>query len=125
LGSGWCPPGLISVGIGGSAEKAMLLAKEAMNEPIDMAELIARGASSAEEGLRIELYERINALGIGAQGLGGLTTVVDVKVATYPTHAASKPVALIPQCAANRHLKFTLDGSGPISLQTPDLREWH
>ncbi|RUV30536.1 fumarate hydratase, partial [Mesorhizobium sp. M7A.F.Ca.MR.148.00.0.0] len=86
LGSGWCPPGLISVGIGGSAEKAMLLAKEAMNEPIDMAELIARGASSPEEGLRIELYERINALGIGAQGLGGLTTVVDVKVATYPTH---------------------------------------
>ncbi|MEI8718785.1 MULTISPECIES: fumarate hydratase [unclassified Mesorhizobium] len=124
LGSGWCPPGLISVGIGGSAEKAMLLAKEAMNEPIDMAELIARGAISPEEGLRIELYERINALGIGAQGLGGLTTVVDVKVATYPTHAASKPVALIPQCAANRHLKFTLDGSGPISLQPPDLREW-
>ncbi|TIO32259.1 fumarate hydratase [Mesorhizobium sp.] len=124
LGSGWCPPGLISVGIGGSAEKAMLLAKEAMNEPIDMAELMARGASSAEEGLRIELYERINALGIGAQGLGGLTTVVDVKVATYPTHAASKPVALIPQCAANRHLKFTLDGSGPISLQPPDLRQW-
>ncbi|RUU25531.1 fumarate hydratase [Mesorhizobium sp. M6A.T.Ce.TU.016.01.1.1] len=124
LGSGWCPPGLISVGIGGSAEKAMLLAKEAMNEPIDMAELIERGASSAEEGLRIELYERINALGIGAQGLGGLTTVVDIKVATYPTHAASKPVALIPQCAANRHLKFTLDGSGPISLQPPDLREW-
>ncbi|TIL30508.1 fumarate hydratase [Mesorhizobium sp.] len=124
LGSGWCPPGLISVGIGGSAEKAMLLAKEAMNEPIDMAELIAMGASSAEEGLRIELYERINALGIGAQGLGGLTTVVDVKVATYPTHAASKPVALIPQCAANRHLKFTLDGFGPVSLQPPDLREW-
>ncbi|RUV81859.1 fumarate hydratase, partial [Mesorhizobium sp. M5C.F.Ca.IN.020.14.1.1] len=124
LGSGWCPPGLISVGIGGSAEKAMLLAKEAMNEPIDMSELIARAPSSAEEALRIELYERINALGIGAQGLGGLTTVVDVKVATYPTHAASKPVALIPQCAANRHLKFTLDGSGPISLQPPDLREW-
>ncbi|MER9362711.1 fumarate hydratase [Mesorhizobium sp. M0500] len=124
LGSGWCPPGLISVGIGGSAEKAMLLAKEAMNEPIDMSELIARGPSSAEEALRIELYERINALGIGAQGLGGLTTVVDVKVATYPTHAASKPVALIPQCAANRHLKFILDGTGPVQLQPPALSAW-
>ncbi|MEI9414030.1 fumarate hydratase [Mesorhizobium sp. Cs1321R2N1] len=124
LGSGWCPPGLISVGIGGSAEKAMLLAKEAMNEPIDMSELIARGPSSPAENLRIELYERINALAIGAQGLGGLTTVVDVKVATYPTHAASKPVALIPQCAANRHLTFTLDGSGPANLQAPDLSEW-
>ncbi|TIP84204.1 MAG: fumarate hydratase, partial [Mesorhizobium sp.] len=124
LGSGWCPPGLISVGIGGSAEKAMLLAKEAMNEPIDMSELTARGPSSAEEALRIELYERINGLGIGAQGLGGLTTVVDVKVATYPTHAASKPVALIPQCAANRHLTFTLDGTGPVQLQPPDLSEW-
>ncbi|MER8383113.1 fumarate hydratase [Mesorhizobium sp. M1399] len=124
LGSGWCPPGLISVGIGGSAEKAMLLAKEAMNEPIDMSELLSRGASNAEEELRIELYERINALGIGAQGLGGLTTVVDVKVATHPTHVASKPVALIPQCAANRHLKFTLDGTGPVQLQPPDLSEW-
>lgn len=124
LGSGWCPPGMISVGIGGSAEKAMLLAKEAMNEPIDMADLIARGASSAEEALRIELYERINALGIGAQGLGGLTTVVDVKVATYPTHAASKPVALIPQCAANRHVTFVLDGSGRVTLEPPDLSQW-
>ncbi|MER9770150.1 fumarate hydratase [Mesorhizobium sp. M0189] len=124
LGSGWCPPGLISVGIGGSAEKAMLLAKEAMNEPIDMADLIARGARNAEEALRVELYHRINALGIGAQGLGGLTTVVDVKVATYPTHAASQPVALIPQCAANRHLKFTLDGSGPVQLQPPDISMW-
>ncbi|MEI9426180.1 fumarate hydratase [Mesorhizobium sp. Cs1299R1N3] len=124
LGSGWCPPGLISIGIGGSAEKAMLLAKEAMNEPIDMSELIARGPSSAEEALRIELYERINALGIGAQGLGGLMTVVDVKVATHPAHAASMPVALIPQCAANRHLTFALDGSGPVMLQPPDLSEW-
>jgi fumarate hydratase class I len=124
LGSGWCPPGLISVGIGGSAEKAMLLAKEAMNEPIDMFDLTARGPSNAEEALRLELYQRINALGIGAQGLGGLTTVVDVKVATYPTHAASKPVALIPQCAANRHLKFTLDGSGPAEFTPPDLSEW-
>jgi fumarate hydratase class I len=124
LGSGWCPPGLISIGIGGSAEKAMLLAKEAMNEPIDITDLMARGASTPEEALRIELYERINALGIGAQGLGGLTTVVDVKVASYPTHAASMPVALIPQCAANRHLKFTLDGSGPIELVPPDLSAW-
>ncbi|UCI31810.1 fumarate hydratase [Mesorhizobium sp. B4-1-4] len=124
LGSGWCPPGLISVGVGGSAEKAMLLAKEAMNEPIDISDLIARGPSTAEESLRIELYERINALGIGAQGLGGLTTVVDVKVASFPTHAASKPVALIPQCAANRHLTFTLDGSGPVQLQPPDLSQW-
>ncbi|MDX8510143.1 fumarate hydratase [Mesorhizobium captivum] len=124
LGSGWCPPGLISVGIGGSAEKAMLLAKEAMNEPIDMSDLVARGPSNAEEALRLQLYERINALGIGAQGLGGLTTVVDVKVATHPTHAASKPVALIPQCAANRHLTFTLDGKGPVELQPPDLSEW-
>lgn len=124
LGSGWCPPGLISVGIGGSVEKAMLLAKEAMNEPIDMSDLIANGPSNAEEALRIELYERINGLGIGAQGLGGLTTVVDVKVSTYPTHAASKPVALIPQCAANRHLKFNLNGSGPIKLEPPDFSEW-
>lgn len=124
LGSGWCPPGLISVGIGGNAEKAMLLAKEAMNEPIDMIDLVARGPSTAEEALRIELYERINALGIGAQGLGGVTTVVDVKVATYPCHAASKPVALIPQCAANRHIKFVLNGNGPVRLEPPDLSEW-
>lgn len=124
LGSGWCPPGLISVGVGGSAEKAMLMAKEAMNEPIDIADLIGRGPSSPEESLRLELYERINALGIGAQGLGGLTTVVDVKVATFPTHAASKPVALIPQCAANRHLRFTLNGSGPAFFEPPDLSEW-
>lgn len=124
LGSGWCPPGMISVGIGGSAEKAMLLAKEAMNDPIDIADLIQRGASSPEEALRLELYERINALGIGAQGLGGLTTVVDVKVATFPTHAASKPVALIPQCAANRHVSFTLDGSGGATFYPPDLSQW-
>ncbi|MCO5966386.1 fumarate hydratase, partial [Sinorhizobium meliloti] len=124
LGSGWCPPGLIGVGIGGSAEKAMLMAKEVLNEPIDMFDLLARGPSSPEEELRIELYTRINALGIGAQGLGGLTTVVDVKVATFPTHAASKPVALIPQCAANRHIKFTLDGSGPAVLTPPDLSDW-
>jgi fumarate hydratase class I len=124
LGSGWCPPGLIAVGVGGSAEKAMLMAKEALNEPIDMFELLARGPSSPEEELRIDLYQRINTLGIGAQGLGGLTTVVDVKVLTYPTHAASKPVALIPQCAANRHMKFALDGTGPAILTPPDMSDW-
>ncbi|TCN17975.1 fumarate hydratase [Sinorhizobium americanum] len=124
LGSGWCPPGLIGVGVGGSAEKAMLMAKEVLNEPIDMFELLARGPASPEEELRIELYQRINALGIGAQGLGGLTTVVDVKVETFPTHAASKPVALIPQCAANRHIKFTLDGTGPAVLTPPDMSDW-
>lgn len=124
LGSGWCPPGLIAIGVGGSAEKAMLMAKEVLNEPIDMFDLLSRGPSSPEEELRIELYQRINALGIGAQGLGGLTTVVDVKVATFPTHAASKPVALIPQCAANRHIKFSLDGSGPAVLTPPDMSDW-
>ncbi|EPR21264.1 fumarate hydratase [Agrobacterium sp. TS43] len=124
LGSGWCPPGLIAVGVGGSAEKAMLMAKEVLNDPIDMFDLLARGTATPEEELRVELYHRINALGIGAQGLGGLTTVVDVKVATHPTHAASKPVALIPQCAANRHVKFTLDGSGPAIFVPPDLRDW-
>ncbi len=124
MGAGWCPPGLIAIGVGGSAEKAMLLAKEALCEPIDMSDLLARGPSTPEEALRVELYERINGLGIGAQGLGGLTTVVDVKVATYPTHAASKPVALIPQCAANRHVEFKLDGTGPARLTPPDLSEW-
>ncbi|MUZ75628.1 fumarate hydratase [Agrobacterium vitis] len=124
LGSGWCPPGLIAVGVGGSAEKAMLMAKEVLNEPIDMFDLLRRGPSNSEEELRIALYERINALGIGAQGLGGLTTVVDVKVATFPTHVASKPVALIPQCAANRHVKFSLDGSGPAVLTPPDMEDW-
>ena len=121
LGAGWCPPGMIGLGIGGSAEKAMLLAKEALLEPIDMTELLARGPAGPEEELRVELYEKINALGIGAQGLGGLTTVVDVKVKTFPTHAASKPVALIPQCAANRHATIVLDGSGPARLDPPDL----
>jgi fumarate hydratase class I len=124
LGAGWCPPGMIALGVGGSAEKAMLLAKEAMLEPIDMSELLARGPSTALEKLRVELYEKINALGIGAQGLGGLTTVVDVKIATYPTHAASMPVALIPQCAANRHAVIVLDGSGPARLDPPDISDW-
>ena len=124
LGAGWCPPGVIGLGIGGSAEKAMLLAKEALLEEIDMTHLLARGPQSPLEEMRIRLYEKINALGIGAQGLGGLTTVVDVKIATYPTHAASKPVALIPQCAANRHATIVLDGSGPVRLDPPDLALW-
>src|SRR5215212_5337895 len=113
LGAGWCPPGMIGLGIGGSSDKAMLLAKEALLEPIDMSDLQARGLSTPEEEMRLELYEKINALGIGAQGLGGLTTVVDVKIKTFPTHAASKPVGLIPQCAANRHATFVLDAGGP------------
>lgn len=124
LGAGWCPPGVIGIGVGGSAEKAMLLAKRAVMEEIDMTDLIRRGPRSREEELRLALYDRINALGIGAQGLGGLTTVVDVKIATYPTHAASKPVALVPQCAANRHGTVVLDGSGPAYLDPPDLHAW-
>jgi fumarate hydratase class I len=124
LGAGWCPPGMIGLGIGGTAEKAMLLAKEALLEPIDMTELLARGPSTRDEEMRVDLYEKINALGIGAQGLGGLTTVVDVKIKTFPTHAASKPVGLIPQCAANRHVSFVLDGSGPALLEPPNLADW-
>jgi len=124
LGAGWCPPGMIGLGVGGTAEKAMMLAKEALLEPIDMTELLARGPSTPEEEMRIDLYGRINALGIGAQGLGGLTTVVDVKIRTFPTHAASMPVGLIPQCAANRHVSFVLDGSGPAILEPPDLVDW-
>lgn len=124
LGAGWCPPGVLGVGVGGSAEKAMLLAKRAVMEPIDMAALLARGPATAEEEARLRLYDRINALGIGAQGLGGMTTVVDVKLATYPTHAASKPVALVPQCAANRHAKIFLDGSGPVHLEPPPISLW-
>lgn len=124
LGAGWCPPGVIGLGIGGSAEKAMLIAKEALMEEIDMTDLLAHGPANPLESMRISLYEKINALGIGAQGLGGLTTVVDVKIATYPTHAASLPVALIPQCAANRHATIVLDGSGPVRLDPPDLSLW-
>lgn len=124
LGAGWCPPGIISLGIGGTPEKAMLLAKEGMMAPINIQELITRGPQSAIEELRLELYDKINALGIGAQGLGGLTTVLDVKVSDYPTHAASKPVALIPNCAATRHIHFTLDGSGPATLPVPRLEDW-
>ncbi|MBK1699918.1 fumarate hydratase [Thiococcus pfennigii] len=124
LGAGWCPPGMLGIGIGGSAEKAMLLAKEALMEHIDIHELQARGARDPLEALRLELYEKVNALGIGAQGLGGLTTVLDVKIRDYPTHAASLPVALIPNCAATRHLEFTLDGHGPAELTPPALADW-
>jgi fumarate hydratase class I len=124
MGAGWCPPGVLGVGIGGSAEKAMLLAKKSLMDPIDIGDLIARGPKTALEELRLEIYRRVNALGIGAQGLGGLTTVLDVKVLDYPTHAASLPAAVIPNCAATRHIHFTLDGSGPALLTPPDLDLW-
>jgi fumarate hydratase class I len=124
MGAGWCPPGMLGIGIGGTAEKAMLLAKEALMAPIDMAELKARGPKDKLEELRIELYDKVNALGIGAQGLGGLSTVLDVKILTYPTHAANKPVAMIPNCAATRHAHFVLDGSGPAALELPQLADW-
>jgi fumarate hydratase class I len=124
MGAGWCPPGMLGIGIGGTAEKAMLLAKESLMAPLDMHELLRRGPSSKLEEMRIEIYEKVNALGIGAQGLGGLTTVLDVKIATYPTHAASKPVAMIPNCAATRHAHFVLDGSGPAYCEPPPLSTW-
>ena len=124
MGAGWCPPGMLGIGIGGTAEKAILMAKESLMDPIDIQELIARGPRTALEELRIELYEKVNALGIGAQGLGGLTTVLDVKILDYPTHAASKPVAMIPNCAATRHVHFVLDGSGPAELPVPKLADW-
>jgi fumarate hydratase class I len=124
MGAGWCPPGMLGIGIGGTAEKAMLLAKEALMEPIDIQELIERGPKNTAEELRIELYKKVNALGIGAQGLGGLTTVLDVKVKDYPTHAANLPIAMIPNCAATRHVHFVLDGSGPVALEAPSLKDW-
>ncbi|MGB0713346.1 MAG: fumarate hydratase [Gammaproteobacteria bacterium] len=124
MGAGWCPPGMLGIGIGGTAEKAMVLAKESLMEPIDMHELKARGPNSYTEELRLEIFERVNALGIGAQGLGGLTTVVDVKIKEYPTHAASLPIGMIPNCAATRHVEFTLDGSGPAILTPPSLDDW-
>jgi fumarate hydratase class I len=124
MGAGWCPPGMLGIGIGGTAEKAMLMAKQSLMEDIDMYELLERGPQNKTEELRIELYEKVNALGIGAQGLGGLTTVLDVKINMFPTHAASKPVAMIPNCAATRHAHFVLDGSGPAHLQAPSLSEW-
>ena len=124
MGAGWCPPGMLGIGIGGTAEKAMLMAKESLMEPLDMFDLLARGPSNPLEALRIELYEKVNALGIGAQGLGGLSTVLDVKIAMYATHAASKPVAMIPNCAATRHAHFVLDGSGPAFCEPPPLSAW-
>lgn len=124
MGAGWCPPGMLGIGIGGSAEKAMLLAKESLMEHIDIHELKARGPANRVEELRLELFEKVNALGIGAQGLGGLTTVLDVKIKDYPTHAASLPVAMIPNCAATRHVEFTLDGSGPAILTPPKPEDW-
>jgi fumarate hydratase class I len=124
MGAGWCPPGIIGLGVGGTAEKAVLLAKEALMDPIDMHQLLARGPASPLEELRVELYEKINALGIGAQGLGGLTTILDVKIRSYPTHAASKPVAMIPNCAATRHAHFVLDGSGAAEFVPPSLEHW-
>ncbi len=124
MGAGWCPPGILGIGIGGTAEKAVLMAKEAAMESIDMADLKTRGPQNEVEALRIELYDKINALGIGAQGIGGITTVLDVKINMYPTHAASKPVAIIPNCAATRHAHFVLDGSGPVYLDPPSLSDW-
>jgi fumarate hydratase class I len=124
MGAGWCPPGMLGIGVGGTAEKAMVMAKEALMEPIDMAELKARGPENKVEELRIELYDKVNALGIGAQGLGGLSTVLDVKINTYPTHAANQPVAMIPNCAATRHAHFVLDGSGCAEFEAPKLADW-
>jgi fumarate hydratase, class I len=124
MGAGWCPPGMLGIGIGGTAEKAMTMAKEALMDDIDMSDLLKRGPKSDVEKLRVELYEKVNALGIGAQGLGGLSTVLDVKIKMYPTHAAGKPVAMIPNCAATRHAHFVLDGSGPAYLDPPSLDSW-
>ena len=128
MGAGWCPPGILGIGIGGTPEKAMLLAKESLMGHVDIQELQARAAKGETltrvEELRLELFDKVNALGIGAQGLGGLTTVLDVKILDYPTHAASLPVAMIPNCAATRHVHFELDGSGPAHLQTPRLEDW-
>ncbi|MEZ0318244.1 MAG: fumarate hydratase [Methylophilaceae bacterium] len=124
MGAGWCPPGMLGIGIGGSAEKAMLMAKESLMDPINIQELQARGPNNKIEELRLELYQKVNSLGIGAQGLGGLTTVLDVKILDYPTHAASLPIAMIPNCAATRHAHFVLDGSGPAQIDPPDLDAW-
>ena len=124
MGAGWCPPGMLGIGIGGTAEKAMLLAKESLMDPIDIQELQARGPANRAEELRVELYDKVNRLGIGAQGLGGMTTVLDVKVRDFPTHAANLPVAMIPNCAATRHAHFVLDGSGPVFLDPPSLDSW-
>jgi fumarate hydratase class I len=124
MGAGWCPPGMLGIGIGGTAEKSMVMAKESLMDPIDMQELIDRGAKTKIEEMRIEIYEKVNKLGIGAQGLGGLTTVLDVKIMDFPTHAANLPVAMIPNCAATRHLHIKLDGSGPVMVDPPSLDAW-
>ena len=124
MGAGWCPPGMLGIGIGGTAERAVLLAKQSLMDPIDMGQLKARGAKTDLEAMRIELFDKVNALGIGAQGLGGLSTILDVKILDWPAHAAGKPVAMIPNCAATRHAHFTLDGSGPAYLEQPSLDEW-
>jgi fumarate hydratase class I len=124
MGAGWCPPGMLGIGIGGSAEKAMLMAKQSLMDPIDIQDLIARGPKTTAENLRVELYDKVNRLGIGAQGLGGLTTVLDVKVVDAPAHAANLPIAMIPNCAATRHAHFVLDGSGPVYLDPPNLDDW-
>lgn len=124
MGAGWCPPGMLGLGIGGTAEKSAVLAKESLMDPVDIQELIERGAQTTEEALRLEIFEKVNKLGIGAQGLGGLTTVVDIKIKSVPTHAASKPVTMIPNCAATRHAHFYLDGSYPAELKAPKLEDW-
>ena len=124
MGAGWCPPGMLGIGIGGTAEKAMLLAKRALMEPIDIQDLQKKGPVNRIEELRLEIFDKVNSLGIGAQGLGGLTTVLDVKILDYPTHAANLPVAMIPNCAATRHAHFTLDGTGPAELEVPNIDDW-
>ncbi len=124
MGAGWCPPGMLGIGVGGTAEKAAVMAKESLMDPIDIHELRARGPKGATEELRLEIFDAVNKLGIGAQGLGGLTTVLDVKIKEYPTHAASLPVAMIPNCAATRHAHFVLDGTGPQIQTPPSLEDW-
>jgi fumarate hydratase class I len=124
MGAGWCPPGMLGIGIGGTAEKAAVLAKESLMDPVDIQELMDRGAVTTEEKLRLDIFKKVNDLGIGAQGLGGLTTVVDIKIKSMPTHAASKPVAMIPNCAATRHAHFHLDSSGPAEFTPPKLEDW-
>src|SRR6202021_1597136 len=124
MGAGWCPPGMLGIGIGGTAEKAMLMAKQALMEDIDMQELKARGPQNNIEKLRVEIYDGVKPLGIGAEGLGGLPTVLDVKILEWPTHAANLPVAMIPNCAATRHAHFIMDGSGPVYLDPPSLESW-